>query len=158
MVPFPVLIARWEAWFLIMVGESSPVVTLLLSQPGLFLGRDVAWFIDSVATLSAFVEGGSEAVDFSRSACVASLVLGRLCTRVWFEYVTSHSNWFNGILRLLSADLFCVKHSFALRQAFVPAWPWTVPVGELVLKLCTVVGAALEVVKKDKLAFVLCSC
>ena len=28
----------------------------------------------------------------------------------------------------------------------MPAWPWTVPVGELVLKLSAVVGAALEVV------------
>jgi len=146
MVLCPELIARWEARHSIMEVESVPVVTLMLSQPGLFMGRDVVWFIDNVATLSAFIKGGSDAVDLDRSACVASLVMGRLCTRVWFEYVESHSNWSDGISRLLSADPFCAKHSFALRQAFVPAWPWTVPVGELVLKLCTVVGAALEVV------------
>ena len=146
MVLCPELIARWESRHSIMEVESVPVVTLMLSQPQLFLGRDVVWFIDNVAALSAFVKGGSDAVDLDRSACVASLVMGRLCTRVWFEYIESHSNWSDGISRLLSADPFCAKHSFALRQAFVPYWPWTVPVGELVSKLDTVVGAALEVV------------
>jgi len=146
MVLCPELIARWESRHSIMEVESVPVVTLMLSQPQLFLGRDVVWFIDNVAALSAFIKGGSDAVDLDRSACVASLLMGRLCTRVWFEYVESHSNWSDGISRLLSADPFCAKHSFALRQAFVPEWPWTVPVGELVSKLDTVVGAALEVV------------
>jgi len=49
-------------------------------------------------------------VDLDRSACVASLVMGRLCTRLWFEYVESHSNWSDGISRLLSADPFSVRN------------------------------------------------
>ena len=88
-----------------------PVVTIMLSQLGPFLSRDVVWFIDNVATyLPLFKkEDGPDAVDLGKSACMASLAMGRLCTRVWFEYVESHSNWPVGISRLLSADPFCVK-------------------------------------------------
>ena len=139
------LIERWADRHSIMEVESVPVVSLLLTEPGLFLGRDVIWFIDNVAALAAHVKGGSDAQDLDRAACVASLAMARLGTRVWFEYVESHSNWADGISRKLSADEFCAKYSFALQQTVVPSWPWTVPVGEIVERLCAEVGAALEV-------------
>jgi len=124
MVLCPELIARWESRHSVMEVESVPVVTLMLSQPQLFRGRDVVWFIDNVAALSAFIKGGSDAVDLDRSACVASLLVRRLCARVWFEYIESHSNWSDGVSRLLSAD-----SSFFASNILLPSGKHSCPNG-----------------------------
>ena len=67
------LCLRWRDRHCIMEVEAMPVVTVVLEMCELFRGRDIIWYIDNVAALSAFVKGGSEAEDLDRAAAVLSL-------------------------------------------------------------------------------------
>ena len=120
-----------------------PVVTVVLEMCELFRGRDVIWYIDNVAALSAFVKGGSEAEDLDRAAAVLSLAAARLQARFWFEYIQSESNWADELSRSLENSAWTVANGFALRRVQVPAWPWAVRQQDLVCTLEMALGAAL---------------
>ena len=49
--------ARWRGRHSIMEVEAVPLVSVLVALVGLVQHRDVIWFIDNVATLSAFIKG-----------------------------------------------------------------------------------------------------
>ena len=137
------LCLRWRDRHCIMEVEAMPVVTVVLEMCELFRGRDVIWYIDNVAALSAFVKGGSEAEDLDRAAAVLSLAAARLQARFWFEYIQSESNWADELSRSLENSAWTVANGFALRRVQVPAWPWAVRQQDLVCTLEMALGAAL---------------
>ncbi len=140
------LVARWRGRHSIMEVVAVPVVSVLVALAGLVQHRDVIWFIDNVATLSAFIKGGCDAPDLDRAAVVVSLAIARSGARVWFEHIESKSNWADDFSRLRGEDTWCPVNGFALRQLEVPSWPWIVPTSGLVPRLLLEVGAALEFV------------
>ena len=65
------------------------------------------------------------------------LLVARMGSRIWFEYIESDSNWADGISRNGVLDQWALEHGFVNKVVEVPVWPWTQPLTSLVQSLET---------------------
>ena len=135
---------RWQDRHCIMEVEELPVVVGILEEAARLRGRDVVWFIDNAAVLSALVKGSSRSVDVDRAAAVVSLLSAMLQMRVWFEYIESDANWADFTSRELTVNPWMLQQGYVLRQCSPPSWPWVSSDDSLVSFIRDRVRAALE--------------
>ena len=95
------VVASWlDRQTQISMTETFCCVGVLQEHPEIIGGRDVLWFIDNEAACSTLMWGGSTAEDMARVAEYSQLVFASIRTRVWWEWIDSHSNVADGLSRL----------------------------------------------------------
>ena len=104
--------------------EQAAVVMGLHEAAEFIRGRDLIWFEDNAVVLGGLVKGANHGYDLDSGAAAIQLVLARLHTRPWWEYVESEANWADGASRLLEKDTFLYQQGFQVHRVSVPAWPW----------------------------------
>jgi len=70
----------------------APIVALAPELRHILHGRDVIWFIDNTAALSALVRATSAKRDMAKLACLCSTAIASLQARVYWEWVRSKAN------------------------------------------------------------------
>jgi hypothetical protein len=71
---------------------AAPIVALAPELRQILYGRDVIWFIDNTAALSALVKATSAKRDMAKLACLCSTAIAGLHARVYWEWVRSKAN------------------------------------------------------------------
>ena len=88
----------------------------------LFQGRDIIWFIDNQAAVSALIKGTSSHHDISLVAALTHLMFALLGARVYFEWVDSEANPSDGLSRLGLLDPWTLCQGWSLLEAPLPPW------------------------------------
>ena len=88
----------------------------LVQEAARLSGRNITWYADNTAALSAAVKGTSREQTNRRLIAYFWMVAFRLDIRVWFEFVESDSNWADGISREYGDDLFAAKNNFSTSE------------------------------------------
>jgi hypothetical protein len=106
--------------------------------------QDVIWFIDNQAACSALVKGSSSHGDLAALAAIAQLMLTKLGTRTYFEWVDTEANPADGLSRAGLADSWTKAQHWQLREARLPDFEkWKgLAFGELCSELADVLDCA----------------
>jgi hypothetical protein len=80
-------------------------------------GRRGLWFIDNVAALMALVRGRSNSPSLDAMSLCIHAGLYALSTWMYFEWVSSESNWADGVSRQGWKDPWARRHAFSLSDA-----------------------------------------
>jgi hypothetical protein len=107
--------------------------------------QDVIWFIDNQAACSALVKGSSSHGDLAALAAIAQLMLTKLGTRTYFEWVDTEANPADGLSRAGVNDEWTVSQHWHLQEAKLPDFArWKgLAFGELCADLADVLERAL---------------
>lgn len=116
-------------------GETLCGLLLPYIQPDLLEGRDLLWFVDNEAAVSALVRAASSEEDVHELAQLSRILLFRLRSRPWYEWVDSESNPSDGLSRLGLADPWSKAQGWSLQEHQFP------------LELCR--GVLLETLLRD---------
>ena len=103
--------------------EAAMLPLALFHKGGALRGRDILWYVDNTAALSAMIKGSSGNQVLDRIVGLFWILTFRLQIRVWIEYVDSNSTWSDGVSREFAADPFAAKFGFQLRR-MAPAIEW----------------------------------
>jgi hypothetical protein len=85
-------------------------------------GRDVMWFVDNTAALSAMLKGSSPAQDVAHLMEIMHLRLAFFSCRIWLEWVDSAANPSDGLSRDGYFDKWTLAQGWSLEQLTIPPW------------------------------------
>ena len=103
-------------------GEALCGIAVPTSCPDLLQGQDLLWFVDNEAACSSLIRGHSSEGDVHVIAHTSTILLTKLNSRAWYEWVDSHSNLSDGLSRLGFDDPWTLAQGWSLSAFELPAW------------------------------------
>ena len=97
-------------------GETLCALVLPHLYAEVLRGRDIVWFGDNEAAVSALVRGSSSQEDVHEIAQFAQFLFSDLCVRVWFEWIDTFSNPADGLSRLGVLDPWTQSQNWILQE------------------------------------------
>ena len=92
--------------------ELYMILAAVTSYASDFRDKRGVWFVDNIAALMALVRGRSNSESLDQMALRIHAALFSIRAWVYFEWVSSESNWSDGISRDGLADQWQQRHSF----------------------------------------------
>ena len=117
----PAWIAEWEPREThIFAAEAFCSLLVPFNLPHLFHGQDILWFIDNEAA-AAIIRGSSFSVDVDATVQIAAVMLLRMESRLWVEWINSDSNPSDGLSRAGLSDEWTMAPGWELSVAQLPS-------------------------------------
>ena len=105
----------------IFVGESICGLVVPIHLTSIFQDCDVLWWVDNEAAVAALVRGTSSQDDVHEVSQATHLVLHKLSSRVWWEWIDSSSNPSDGLSRSGLEDAWSQEQQWNLSEIQFPA-------------------------------------
>ena len=110
------LLHDWKLTHPIMAAEAFAVLAAIGQHRDLLTGRDVIFFIDNEAAVSAMIKGDSRLPLVGTMAMCVQLLLIRYKIAIWFEWVDSNSNLADGLSRDGAEDPWTLDQHWELHE------------------------------------------
>ena len=109
----------------ITIAEAFAGLAMVYRDSDFLKGRDLVWFVDNEAAASALIRGAARPEDLNEIASQVHLLMTINKTRVWVEWIDSHSNVADGLSREGLACALANKLCSELEE--VDLEPWMTP-------------------------------
>ena len=97
------------------------MLLVLVSQAGVFAGRDVLWFIDNTSVLGSLIKGRSSDPVVHIMCEAIHLLFFQAHIMTYFEWVESKANWSDGVSRDLDDCPWAAARGFQVAVVAEPA-------------------------------------